>query len=134
MRKSTLPVAVAIVAALSLPAHAAKYQCTLKYANSTVKQCTVDTGGQPCQYQYPKDLTGTCAAQQGLLFCVLASNTSVADVVLGAVTPSLSEATRILTEKPGFVAAAFTYDKNGAAVELVYREATSSPVFNLYCQ
>src|ERR1700730_17748073 len=72
MRKSTISVAVAIVAALSLPAQAAKFNCIF-YGTGIPPSpaCSIDSSDpKRCERQYSGNLTGTCFGGGNLIRCI----------------------------------------------------------------
>ena len=135
MRKIIIPAALAMIAALSIPAHAARYSCTLSQGSTQVKTCSIDTDGPACTHQYNANLVGGCRAVSGVLFCALANPTaSIANVAQGRANPTIPEVGRTLSELPGFVAGAITLDQANAAIWLSYKESTSAPDLNLICK
>lgn len=70
MRKSIIPMAVAIVSALSLPAQAAKFNCTFyQNSNPVSSACPIDSAGtaKPCMHKYSATLFGTCTGAVAFL-------------------------------------------------------------------
>ncbi|HEY8337511.1 MAG TPA: hypothetical protein VIQ05_27255 [Tardiphaga sp.] len=143
MRKSTLPLAVAIAAALSLPAHAAKFTCTFYNAGNPVKQCGIEPLGTQCSYSYNANLAGACAAgrddndtHEGLSCAFGNPSTNVADVFKDAAIFSPTRSAKPLSEKPGFATQALSIFETGKSLlfDVAYRESTTSPIFEVQCQ
>lgn len=145
MRKSTIPVAVAIIAAFSLPAHAAKYTCTFSQAGNPVGQpCVIDptTTNTSCQQPFGSNLTAICAAGasdddkvEGLL-CLFGVPASATEITKGLMGQDPAKAVRTLAEKPGFFAQNITIFPTQArptAEALFYRESQNSPVLGAVC-
>lgn len=145
MRKSTIPVAVAIVAVLSLPAQAAKYTCTFYQAGNQVKQCSIDptTSNTLCQQGFTANLAGFCIAGKSdddkveALWCGFGNpNANVTDIFKDADIFSTTRSPKPLAEKPGFVAQALSsFETKKISNFLVdYKESQSSPAFDAVCQ
>lgn len=141
MRKSVIPVAAAIVAALSFPAQAAKYTCTFFQNGNPIGQpCSLDTAasGKTCEYKFSSTLTGTCLAQTvgvNLLACSLSDPNKAVDLGRGQLK-SQADIARVLAEQPGFAAvgAAFSLGSTWPNNALVaYRENLSSPTLQAGC-
>jgi hypothetical protein len=141
MRKSlTISFAAMLfVAALTGSAHAGKYQCSFYNGSSPIHQCDIESGasgsGYYCQKAYNASMMGTCLATkwQGgdRLQCVYHNpNKSIADLAADAAKGD----TKILSEKPGFIAGGVTA---GAPANLVlvggYQESGTAPLFQVLC-
>jgi len=140
MRKSTIPLAFAIVTAMSLPAHAGKYGCNVFNGSSVKKQCDIEAGasgsGSYCDYDYSASLKG---------LCYVTKSGSTADRIqceFGNFTGSIAEVAReaekadakIQAEQPGFLAGGVTLGPPATlALGVGYRENTAAPVFQLQC-
>ncbi|MGJ5147760.1 hypothetical protein [Bradyrhizobium sp. HKCCYLRH3073] len=140
MRKSAI-LAAAILAAMQLPAQAAKYTCTFfRDGNPIGQPCSLDTAtsGKMCEYKFSSTLTGTCLAQTGavnLLACWLSDPNKAVDLARGQVK-SQADVAHVLAEQPGFAAvgAAFSLGSiwpNNALV--AYRENLSGPTLQAGC-
>jgi hypothetical protein len=87
MRKSPGLTAIAIVSILSLPAHAAKFNCTFYSSGSPVGQpCGVDSSNSSaqCMHQYSGTLFGTCVGGGNQIGCIFTSERIAADANLTA--------------------------------------------------
>ena len=146
MRKSTIPAAIAIVAALSLPAQAAKYTCQFYQGSNPVgPQCVIDptTKTTSCQQSFGANLVGGCAAGKSeddkmeALLCLFGVPASVADVTKGLFGQEPTATVHALAEKPGFAAQNYTMfptQTRPSLGALLYRESQSSPVLSVLCQ
>jgi hypothetical protein len=146
MRKSTLPVAAAIIATLSLPAQAAKYTCTFTQNGSQIgSPCNIDpmTTTTSCQQSLGGNLLGLCAAgkseddKQEALLCVFGVPATIAEAAKGLEAQSSMAAVGALAQKPGFAAqnyAVFATQTRPLLEALLYRENQSSPVLAAACQ
>jgi hypothetical protein len=146
MRKSVIPVAAAIVAALSFPAQAAKYTCSFTQANQPVgSPCVIDptTTTTSCQRNYSSgNLVGLCAAgktdddKSEALLCVIGVPASVAEVSKSLIEQSSADALKTLAEKPGFAAqdiVIFPTQARPSLFALLYRETQTAPVLSAVC-
>jgi len=130
MRKSVIPVAVAIVAALSLPAQAAKFSCIfVQNGNPVSSACPVDSAGtsKPCTHKYSASLFGTCAGGSGQLGCIFSSEPLAADRDLFAAPDS-----RTLSTGPGLLAGAIA-EASTKRLLVGYKESQSAPEVDALC-
>jgi hypothetical protein len=139
MRKSTITVAFAIGAAMTLPAHAGKYGCTFFNDLSVLKQCEIDSGaagnGWYCDQSYGGSMMSVCYAQKSggsdSLKCEYYSN--IANVAELAKRVEIGDA-KIASEQPDFRAGGITVGPPAnLALTVAYRENTSAPVFQAAC-
>jgi hypothetical protein len=142
MRKSVIPMAVAIVSALSLPAQAAKFTCTFWQDSQPIGTCPIDSANpnKLCEHVFSPTVTGSCGTLQvglNLLFCSLHDPKLkvMTSARLSAASPK-ADIGRAFTEQPGFAAAAISYafdlDWPSNVME-VYRESTTSPQLQADC-
>jgi len=138
MRKSTLPVAAAMIAALSFPAHAEKYSCNFLSGTSVVKQCDIESGtaGFSCQHPYSSSLTGLCYVQKisggsDRIQCQYGTP----DANIAGLSREVEKAdARIASEQSGFIAGAVTLGPPSTLLlNAAYRENTTAPLFQLLC-
>jgi hypothetical protein len=137
MRKSVIPIAVAIVAALSLPAQAGKYSCNFFNGSGVIHQCDIESGtsSRACQKVYSSSITGTCfvdkAGTADRLQCVYHNpNKSVADLARDA---QKGDAT-LTSEQPGFIAGGVTVGTPaGLLLTAGYQESNTTPLFQVQC-
>lgn len=133
MRKLTIPVVVAMLAATNFPAFAGKYGCTFLQGISPVKQCDIDAGapgaGSTCDANYPGGtIMGTCSVRSigtnDQLKCVF----HTPDKGTGAEKADVK-----LSAEPGFQAGGVT---QGAPANLTagYRENGAAPVLQALCE
>jgi hypothetical protein len=133
MRKSAIPVAIAMLAATNFPAFAGKYGCSFLQGITTIKQCEIDSGtggaSRSCGALYPGGtIMASCSVINiGLndqLKCVF----HTPDKGTGAEPAEVK-----LTAEPGFQAGGLTL---GAPANLVaaYRENGTAPFLQASCQ
>lgn len=133
MRKSAIPVAVAMLAATSFPALAGKYGCNFLQGISTVQQCNIDSGtpgpGRSCDANYPGGtIMGTCSVvnigANDQLKCFFHSP----DKGTGEDPADVK-----FTAEPGFQAGGIT---QGAPANLsaAYRENGTTPLLRASCE
>jgi hypothetical protein len=146
MRKSILPVAIAIISTISFPAHAAKYTCTFSQGSSPIgSPCNIDptTTATSCQQSLGGNLLGLCAAgkseddKQEALLCVFGVPETITDAAKGLGAQNSMAAVGALAQKPGFAAQNYTVfatQTRPLLDALLYRETQTSPVFAAACQ
>src|SRR5436190_1420039 len=132
MRKSTLPVAAAIVAALTLPAHAAKFSCMFYGTGIPPSpRCIIDTANPnlKCEHKYSGNVTGTCFGDPGNhIRCIFHTDPLPADVQQ---TFTASSAAPLLSA-PGLLAGGVAE----ASTKLLlagYKENRAAPEFDAQC-
>lgn len=146
MRKSIIPMAVAIVSMLGAPAYAAKYTCDFAKDNNPVgQQCSIDptTTNSSCQQALGGNLAALCASgksdddKREALLCVIGTPSNFTDAMKGAVGRDSVATFRALAEKPGFAAQNLSIFATASRPEifaLAYRESQNSSVFTAVCQ
>lgn len=146
MRKSIIPMAVAIVSMLGAPAYAAKYTCVFAQDNNPVgQQCSIDptTANSGCQQPLGSNLSAFCAAGKSdddkieALLCLFGTPASFSDAMKSALGRDQIAAFRALAEKPGFVAQSFSIFTTASRPQisaLAYREGQNTPTFTAVCQ
>jgi hypothetical protein len=142
MRKSVIPMAVAIVSMLGAPAYAAKYTCTFWQDGQQVGTCPIDSGNPNkfCEHIFSPTVTGSCGAQPAglnLLICSLHDpKLKATEVAKISATSAKADIGRALAEQPGFVAAAVSYaldpDWPSNVIE-VYRESGAGRLLQADC-
>ena len=142
MRKFAIPTAVAIITAVCLPAHAAKYTCVLTKGTTQVKSCSVDptTTSTSCSFSYSAALTGVCALGKNdndsleAILCGFAAPSAALTAFTVGADPAVSG--RTLTESPGFATAAYTFFATATRgnLAIAYRENSSAEVLSASCQ
>jgi hypothetical protein len=134
MRKSTIPVAVAMLAATSFPALASKYGCNFLQGISPVKElCLMDSAtlgaGSSCEAVYPGGtIMGSCSVMNIGATDQLKCFFHTPDKGTGGEKADVK-----FTAEPGFLAGGLT---QGAPANLVaaYRENGTSPLLQASCQ
>jgi hypothetical protein len=134
MRKFTIPIAVAMLAAMNFPALAGKYGCTFLQGISPVKPlCLIDSGttgaGRSCEADYPGGtIMGSCFVTNIGANDQLKCFFHTPDKGTGAEKADVK-----LTAEPGFLAGGLSL---GAPANLVaaYRENGAAPVLQASCQ
>jgi hypothetical protein len=131
MRKSVIPVAFAIVAALSLPAQAAKFNCTFyQNGNPVSSACPVDSAGtaKPCTHKYSATLFGTCTGAGGQIGCIFSSEQLAAERDFFGAANS-----RTLSAGPGLLAGAIV-EASTKRLLAGYKENQSTPEVDAVCE
>jgi hypothetical protein len=143
MRKSTIPVAVAIVAALSLPAQAAKYACTFSQDNNQVGTCSVDSANPNkfCEHIFSPAVTATCAAQPvgvNLLACVLHDpNLKPTELVKAFAKSSSADIAQALAEQKGFISEGGSVGQGAdwpSNIIIGYQQGSTTPLLLAICK
>ncbi len=130
MRKSAIPIAMAIVAVMSLPAEAAKFTCTFYNAGSPVSSpCVIDTAdsSKQCKKSYSGNLEGICFGnvQIGCIFHVGQLAADVQQAFTAAASVRLSAANGLLA---GAIVEAST-----KRLLVGYRENATAPEVDALC-
>lgn len=131
MHKSTFPAAIAICAALSFPAHAAKFNCVF-YGTGipATPACTIDSAdpSKKCEKAYAGSVTGTCSGGNNLIRCIFHTDPLPAnfqnDIAVSGPVPLLSA--------PGLLAGGVVE----ASTKLFlagYKENRAAPEFDALC-
>jgi hypothetical protein len=146
MRKSIIPMAVAMVSMLAAPAYAAKYTCVFAKDNHPVgPQCSIDptTASNRCQQSLGGNLVAACATAKSdddkleAVACGFGATANLADAMTIAVGPDQAADFRTLAEKAGFATqnySAFATASRPLLNALAYRESQTSPVFTALCR
>lgn len=132
MRKSIIPVSFAIVAALSLPAQAAKFNCVF-YGTGIppTSGCPIDSSDATkiCEHQFPGNVKSTCFGGGNLIRCVFHTDRLPADFQKDIDTSGPVP----LVAAPGMLAGGLAE----ASTKLLlgaYKESRATPEFDAQCR
>jgi hypothetical protein len=136
MRKSMVPLAIAIVATTTFPVYAGKYTCTFQNGGSPLRLCEIESGTDNwwCNQRYSASLWGECTARKGdgggdQLKCEF-DNPNDAERTRG---PDKTDA-KINTEKSGLFAGGLTAGAPaGLVLTVAYRESAAAPAAQVVC-